>query len=414
MIYDVIIIGGGASGLFLVANLAGKGKEILVIEHSENFGKKLLITGKGRCNVTNNCTGEDVMKNIPRNPRFMFSALKRFSPEDTMTFFENCGVPLKTERGNRVFPQSDKAEDILSALIHAAKKGGVHHVFDHALSLIIENGQAVGVKCKKNEYYGKNIVVATGGMSYPKTGSKGDGYKLAEQAGHTVTEIVPSLCPLVAANKGECASAMGLSLRNSGLKLYKKGVKKPVYSDLGEMLFTHYGFSGPMILSSSAHIANLSEQEYYIRVDLKPGLDENQLDKRILRDFNDFPNRDFSNSLHKLLPAKIIPLIIKRSGIHPEKKVNQITAEERKNLVNTIKNLTFDIAALRDIDEAIITRGGVDIREINPKTMESKLCKNLYFIGEVLDVDAYTGGFNLQIAFSTAYSCGEDILNKEC
>ena len=413
MIYDAVIIGGGASGLFLGANLSQMGKKVLIIEHSEKCGRKLLITGKGRCNVTNDCSAEEVMKNIPRNPRFMYSALDKFSPEDTINFFENLGVKLKTERGNRVFPQSDQAGEILSALMDANRKAGTEIIHDNAQSLVIKDGKALGVKCSQGEFSGRNIIVATGGKSYPKTGSTGDGYKFARQAGHTVTEIHPSLCPLVAKNKSECASAMGLSLRNCGLSLFKKGTKKAVYTDLGEMLFTHYGFSGPMILSASAHIEDFDKNEYFITTDLKPGLSEKQLDARILRDFGDFPNRDFSNSLGKLLPAKIISLIVKRSGIPPEKKVNQISREERERLVKIIKNLEFDLAGTRPVDEAIITRGGVNVKEINPKSMESKITENLYFVGEVLDVDGYTGGFNLQIAFSTAYCCAEDILYKE-
>lgn len=414
MIYDAVIVGGGAAGLFCSVNLAWSGKKVLVIEHSGACGKKLLITGKGRCNVTNNCDDETVMKNIPRNPRFMFSSLKQFSPEDTMMFFESLGVPLKTERGGRVFPVSDKAEDIVSALVYAAKQSGVDFAFDNAKSLIIKNQRAVGVKCEKAEYSGNNIVIATGGRSYPKTGSTGDGYSFAKQAGHSVTEITPSLCPIVTKEKYECAQSMGLSLKNCTLTLRKNADKKPVYSEFGEMLFTHFGLSGPLVLSASAHLEDIKDNKYYLDIDLKPALDPDQLDARILRDFGEFPNRDFINSLNRLLPSKIIPVIVKRSGIPEDKKVNQISKSEREELVKVIKKLTYTVENMRPISEAIITRGGVSVKEINPKTMGSKLCENLYFIGEVLDVDAYTGGFNLQIAFSTANSCCNDISNKEC
>ena len=405
MIYDAVIVGGGAAGLFCSVQLAWQGKKVLVAEHMERCGKKLLITGKGRCNVTNNCDVGTVMKNIPRNGKFMYSALYGFSPEDTMAFFEGLGVALKTERGNRVFPVSDKAADIADALVHTAKQAGVEFVHDNIKSLIIENGSLRGVRGEKNSYCGEKVIIATGGKSYPRTGSTGQGYKLARSAGHTVTEITPSLCPVVTEEKEECAKAMGLSLKNCTLSLRANEDKKPLFCELGEMLFTHFGLSGPLVLSASAHMQDMKENRYYLDIDLKPGLSSEQLDSRILRDFNDFPNRDFGNSLNKLLPSKIIPVIVSRSGIAPDKKVNQISKEERTRLVETVKKLTYTVREMRSIDEAIVTRGGVDVKEINPGTMESKLLKNLYFIGEVLDVDAYTGGFNLQIAFSTAYAC---------
>lgn len=409
MIYDAVIIGGGASGLFCGAQLSLMGCSVVIIEHSDKCGRKLMITGKGRCNVTNNCDPQTVMKNIPENSKFMFSALSRFSPEDTMNFFESYGVPLKTERGNRVFPVSDKAADIVNALLRACRDGGVKFVHDSAVSLITEDGQAKGVKCAEGEYYGKNIIVACGGKSYPRTGSTGDGYKLARSAGHTIKTVRPSLCPIVTSEREECAEAMGLSLKNCTLTLRKDGSSKPEYKELGEMLFTHFGLSGPLVLSASAHLGDLSKERYYLDIDLKPALSEEQLDLRIQRDFADLPNRDFSNSLGRLLPAGLIPVIIKRSGIKPDKKVNQITREERSKLVSVIKKLTYTVKNMRPVEEAIITRGGVAVSEIDPKTMGSKLCRNLYFIGEVIDVDAYTGGFNLQIAFSTAYACAETI-----
>ncbi|MGN1133638.1 MAG: NAD(P)/FAD-dependent oxidoreductase [Oscillospiraceae bacterium] len=399
---DVIIVGGGASGLFASIQLAWQGKSVIVIEHMKMPGKKLLITGKGRCNVTNNSDVENIMANIPRNPRFMFSALSRFSGEDTMAFFESLGVKLKTERGARVFPVSDKSADIVNALINTAKEAGVKFVTDEITQLIIENGKAVGVK-GKSSYFAHRIIVATGGKSYPKTGSTGTGYDLAKQAGHHITQIAPSLCPMVTEEKTP-AQMMGLSLKNCTLSLYEKGKSKPVFAELGEMLFTHFGLSGPLVLSASAHMNDIEKGKYEVSIDLKPALSYEKLDERILRDFSEFPNRDFSNSLNKLLPSKMIDVIVKLSGIEPYKKVNQITHGERENLVKLLKNMRFHIKSLRPIDEAIITRGGVDVKEISPKTMESKLVKGLYFIGEVLDVDGYTGGFNLQIAFSTAYA----------
>ena len=400
---DVIIIGGGASGLFASIQLAWQGYTVGVIEHMNILGKKLLITGKGRCNVTNNSDVENVMANIPRNSRFLYSALSRFAPEDTMAFFESLGVSLKTERGNRVFPASDKAADIVNVLVNTAKDAGVRFITDDIRELIIENGAVKGAKSHKDSYFADRIIVATGGKSYPKTGSTGDGYIFARQAGHSVTEITPSLCPIVTEEK-EPAEMMGLSLRNCTLSLYEQGRAKPVFSELGEMLFTHFGLSGPLVLSASAHMDKISKGRYEVSIDLKPALSFEKLDERILRDFGEFPNRDFSNSLNRLLPSKMIDVIVKMSGIAPYKKVNQITKEEREGLVRVLKDLRFKVKALRPIDEAIITRGGVDVKEISPKTMESKLVSGLYFIGEILDVDGYTGGYNLQIAFATAYA----------
>lgn len=401
---DVIIIGGGAAGLFCAVQSAWLGQRVLVIEHERKCGKKLLITGKGRCNVTNNCDVDTVMKNIPRNPRFMYSSLSRFAPEDTMAFFESLGVALKTERGNRVFPESDSAESIRAALINAAKEAGVMFVTDNVSELIIDEGRMVGVKCDGGEYTSDKIVVATGGKSYPVTGSTGDGYRFAKQAGHNVTNIQPSLCPMVTEGR-DCAEMMGLSLRNCTLSLFEKGREKPIFSELGEMLFTHFGLSGPLVLSASAHMEKTEKDIYTVSIDLKPALSHEKLDERIQRDFREFPNKDFANALRKLLPAKMLPVVIKRSGIDGFKKVNQITREERVRLAELLKDMRFSVKGLRPVDEAIITRGGVDVREISPKTMESKLVGGLYFIGEVLDVDGYTGGFNLQIAFATAYAC---------
>ncbi|MBO4865897.1 MAG: NAD(P)/FAD-dependent oxidoreductase [Ruminococcus sp.] len=407
--YDAVIVGGGAAGLFCGAQLATLGKSTVIIEKNERFGRKLRITGKGRCNVTNNCDVETVMKNIPRNNRFMYSSLSRFTPEDAMAFFEGIGVPLKTERGNRVFPVSDSAHDIADALVKFCLDCGAELVSGEVTSLIIEDGCAVGVKCGDKEYRGGSVIIATGGRSYPKTGSDGFGYKLAKSAGHHVTPITPSLCPIVTEESEECAEMMGLSLKNCTLSLREDNSTKPLYEELGEMLFTHFGLSGPLVLSASAHIRDIEKHGYHIDIDLKPALSNEQLDARILRDFSDFPNREFGNSLGKLLPAKMITVIVARSGIPSEKRVNQITRDERRSLVEVIKKLTFKVKRLRPIDEAIITRGGVELSEIDPKTMQSKLCNNLYFIGEILDLDAYTGGFNLQIAWSTAYACAQAI-----
>ncbi len=409
MSFDCIIIGAGAAGLFCAVQLGRKGKSVTVIEHMDACGKKLAITGKGRCNVTNNCDVQTVMNNIPRNPKFMFSSLGGFTPADTMAFFESLGVELKTERGNRVFPVSDSAKEIVSALIRAVEDSGVKIVFDEALSLVTDGGEVKGVRCRSGEYFAENVVVATGGRSYPKTGSTGDGYRLAKSVGHTVTPITPSLCPVVTAEQEECASAMGLSLKNCTLSLFEQGKKKTLFSKLGEMLFTHFGLSGPLVLSASAHIDAPEKKSYRFEIDLKPALSEAQLDDRILHDFALFENREFRNSLGKLLPEKLVPIVVARCGIDPSKRVNQITKQERQRLVKTLKCLDYTLLRLRPVDEAIITRGGVRVSEIDPKTMQSKLCKGLYFIGEVLDVDAYTGGFNLQIAFSTANSCAAHI-----
>ncbi|MGN0633326.1 MAG: NAD(P)/FAD-dependent oxidoreductase [Oscillospiraceae bacterium] len=405
---DAVIIGAGASGLMCAVQAAWSGREVIILEHEKTPARKLNITGKGRCNVTNNSDVATIMANIPRNSKFLYSALSRFDAFDTMAFFESLGVELKTERGTRVFPVSDKAQDISGALINAAKDAGVRFVHDEAKELIIEDGRAVGVKGRNTEYFADSVIVATGGLSYPKTGSYGDGYKFARQAGHSVTELCGSLVP-VEMYGNDCARAMGLSLKNCALTVTDNEKGREIFSQLGEMLFTHFGMSGPLVLSASAHMENITKGKYTFSVDLKPALDDKKLDERILRDFSEIPNRDFSNSLGRLLPASIIPIIVDRSGIPPYKKVNQITKEERAALCRTIHSLDFDVKGLRPVSEAIITRGGVDVKEISPKTMESKLVGGLYFIGEVLDADGYTGGFNLQIAFSTAYACAQSI-----
>ena len=408
MHYNTIIVGAGASGLFASIIAARNGKTVLLLEHSNKVGKKLLITGKGRCNVTNNSDNNEILKNIPVNSRFMFSALNNFSSYDTMNFFEELGVKLKTERGNRVFPESDSAAEIVNALENEAKKLKVHFNFCEVNELIIEDNIVKGVKTNNGDFLSDSVIIATGGKSYSGTGSTGDGYKFAKQAGHTVTKINPSLVPIVTKEK-YCAEMMGLSLKNVTLTLKDKNEKKPIYSELGEMLFTHFGVSGPLVLSASSHIRKMEEDRYKFEIDLKPGLSEQQLDLRLQRDFESFSNKDFSNVLGKLLPAKMIPVIVCLSDIKPDTKVNQITKQQRIDFGKLVKCFPLTIKSFRPVEEAIITSGGVDVKEISPKTMESKIVSGLYFIGEVLDVDAYTGGFNLQIAFSTAYAAATNI-----
>lgn len=377
------------------------GKSVLLFEKNDNIGRKLRITGKGRCNVTNDSPTEEHLRNIPVNPRFMYSAFSMFGADETKSFFEELGVPLKTERGNRVFPVSDNAEDIVAVFGRELKQLGVKIVHRRVSSLIIEDGACVGVRAGGEEFRSGSVLIACGGKSYPNTGSTGDGYTLAESAGHTVTELKPSLVPLVSPDK-YCAEMMGLSLRNVTLSLFDGG--KRIFSEMGEMLFTHFGVSGPLVLSASSHIRDMKPDRYRLLIDLKPALSPEQLDARIQRDFAENLNRDFINGIRKLLPAKLIPVAVRLSGIAPEQKVNGITKEQRRKFGELIKAFPVRISGFRPIDEAIVTSGGVSVKEIDPKTMESKLCRGLFFAGEVIDVDAYTGGFNLQIAFSTAYA----------
>lgn len=403
---DVIIIGGGAAGAMAGVLCSQRGRKTIIFEPNGKIGKKLLITGKGRCNVTNNCTPDELLKNIPRNPRFLYSAFSRFSSADTMELFEGFGVPLKTERGNRVFPVSDKAADIVSALDRNLKKNGVRIIKEKVTDIIVVDGVCKGVVAGGKQYFSQSVLLATGGKSYPLTGSDGSGYVLAEKAGHTVTPLEPSLVPIVCSEK-YCADMMGLSLRNVTLSLYDG--KKKIYSELGEMLFTHFGVSGPLVLSASSHISKMESGRYKILIDLKPGLSLKQLDARIQRDFSENINRIFGNSLSKLLPAKLVPTAVRLSGIPGETKVNQITREERLAFAQLLKEFPLTVKGFRPIEEAIITSGGINIKEINPKTMESKLVQNLYFAGEIIDTDGYTGGFNLQIAFSTAFCAAENL-----
>ena len=384
---------------------ADYGKSVLLLEKNDILGKKLLITGKGRCNVTNNCPIETLMENIPTNPRFLYSAFSTFDSSDTISFFERLGVPLKTERGNRVFPVSDNAKDIVNAFESAVKVRSVTVKKAEAKSLIISDGCIQGVKCAGGDYESNSVLIATGGRSYPKTGSTGAGYEFARQAGHTVTPIRASLVPMTIKEK-YCSEMMGLSLRNVKLYLDDSKSGKQIYCEQGEMLFTHFGISGPIVLSAGSHIREMQSERYKVRIDMKPALDDATLDARIQRDFSEYKNRDFANSLGKLLPAKMIPVVVSLSGIQPEKKVNSVTKEERRQLVSLIKAFPLTVTGFRPVDEAIITGGGVSVKEIDPKTMQSKLVKGLYFAGEVIDCDAYTGGFNLQIAISTGCLAG--------
>lgn len=406
--YDCIIVGGGAAGMMAAITAAGLGKSTLLLEKMNRCGRKISITGKGRCNVTNNCTSDDFFANIPTNPRFLYSAYAGFNSQDCMDFFERLGVPLKTERGNRVFPVSDKAEDIVRALEQGCEDYGVNRIFSKVTEIITEDGAVKGVKCGSRTYFAPSVLIATGGKSYPGTGSDGDGYRFAEELGHTVTDIKPSLVP-IESDDDYCREMMGLSLKNVVLTLKDTVKKKVVFSEMGEMLFTHFGVSGPLVLSASSHIPQVESGRYIFYIDLKPALDEKKLDERILRDFKEIPNRIFANSLSKLLPSKMIPTVVELSGIDGEKQVNSVTKQERQRLVSLLKAFPVHIRSFRPIAEAIVTSGGVKVSEVSPKTMESKLVKGLYFAGEVLDVDGYTGGFNLQIAFSTGCLAGENM-----
>lgn len=399
----IAIIGGGAAGLFAASSVNDlQNNEVIVFEKNKFTGKKLLITGKGRCNVTNSCPIGDFFHNIPVNSRFLYSSLNAFTNLDTMDFFEQLGVALKTERGGRVFPQSDKASDIRDALLCKAKKLGVKFIFENVDS-VEKTGDTFSVITKSNVYAFDKVIIATGGISYPLTGSTGDGYRIAKSFSHSIVNPKPSLVPLVC-NEKWCRELMGLSLKNVSLSIVDTRTNKTVYEDFGEMLFTHYGISGPMVLSASSHIRDLSEcfDVYTAHINLKPALDEQALDKRLLSDFNNYKNKDFQNSLSDLLPSMLIPVMVRLSGIDKHKKVNEITREERHRFAQLLRDLTLTVHTARPINEAIITSGGVSTSEINPKTMESKLVQGLYFAGEVIDVDGYTGGFNLQIAFSTA------------
>ena len=401
----VAVIGAGAAGMMAAITAAEAGADVTLFERNDRVGKKLRIAGKGRCNVTNNCDNNEFLSNVPTNPRFLYASLSRFSTADTMAFFEDAGVPLKTERGKRVFPISDRAADIVCAMERRCREAGVTLVHRRVRGLIIEDSSVVGLKYGDGEENFDAVIVCTGGRSYSMTGSDGDGYRFATEAGHTVTSLHPSLVPLVAEGK-LCASLQGLSLKNVSLTIKMAESGKVVYEDFGEMLFTHYGITGPLVLSASAHLSDITPGKYEAYIDLKPALDEKTLDARILSDFSKYQNRDLINALDDLLPQKMIAPYIGLCGIDPRKKVNSITREEREKMVHILKGIRVKLNGFRPIEEAIVTRGGVSVKEIDPKTMQSKLVKGLYFAGEVLDVDAYTGGFNLQIAFSTATVAG--------
>lgn len=405
----IVVIGGGAAGMMAAICAAQNGASVTLIEKNKDLGKKLLITGKGRCNVTNACATEDIFLNIPTNHNFLYSAIYSFTNYDVMGFFEECGVPLKTERGERVFPQSDRARDIVDALRKKLNALGVKIIYERCREINTENGVVKGVKTEKTTFFCDSVILATGGKSYPKTGSSGDGYILAQKAGHSITKIKPALVPLETVESTK--ELMGLSLKNVTVSVFDKNGKKR-YSDFGEMLFTHFGLTGPIVLSSSSHMGD-DPSGCTIQIDLKSALDEQALDKRLLRDFEKYKNKNFENSLSDLLPSKMIGYIVKKSGIDPFKKVNSITKEERKSLIECLKRLSFTIKAYRSVDEAIVTSGGVNVKEINASTMESKIVKGLYFAGEVIDVDAYTGGFNLQIAFSTGALAGRKSTERE-
>ena len=406
----IVVVGGGAAGMMAAGMAAQAGAHVTLLEQNGRPGKKLLITGKGRCNVTNDCAWQDVLLNVPTNPRFLYSALAGFSPADARAFFEQYGCALKTERGNRVFPVSDRSQSVLDALVRFLHEAHVQLLPRRVTELAAAGGRVTGVKTEAGPIPADCVILATGGLSYPATGSTGDGYRLAAALGHTIVEPVGSLVPLV--EKGhDCARMQGLALKNIAVRLVNaKG--KTVYEDFGELLFTHFGLSGPVILSASAHMAR-GEDGYTVRIDLKPALDEKTLDARILRDFSAAQNRDFENSLSALLPRSMIPVVIARSGIDPMQKVNSITTQQRRVLLETIKCFSVPIACKAPVEDAIVTSGGVKVSEVNAKTMESKRVQGLYFAGELLDVDAYTGGFNLQIAWATGRLAGLSAAAKE-
>ncbi len=401
----VAVVGGGAAGMMAAITAAQYGANVTLYEKNDRMGKKLRITGKGRCNLTNDCDLNEFLSNVPTNPRFLYAALSAFSTEDTKAFFEELGVPLKTERGKRVFPVSDRAADVVSALDRKCVSSGVHIIHKKVQNILIEEGRVFGILTADGEECFDRVILCTGGRSYPLTGSDGDGYRFSALAGHTVTPLLPSLVPLVAEGT-LCASLQGLSLRNVALCVAESETGKCVYEDFGEMMFTHFGLTGPLVLSASAHLSDICPGKYEARIDLKPALDERTLDARLLSDFEKYKNRDLINALDDLLPQKLIAPFISLCGIEPRKKVHSITREERERMVQTLKCVKVSLRGFRPIDEAIITRGGVCVKEVSPKTMESKLVSGLYFAGEILDVDAYTGGFNLQIAFSTAVLAG--------
>ena len=397
---DVIVIGGGPAGMCAAITAAQGGRRVLLLERNDRLGKKLLITGKGRCNVTNACDIGEVLQNIPRNGRFLYSAMAAFPPVSVMQFFESHGCPLKTERGNRVFPVSDKAVSVLNCLQDQLRQNRVTVRTERVCEILTQDGVVSGVRTEKSTYSAPNVILATGGLSYPTTGSTGDGYAMARALGHTITATEGSLVPLETAGT-DCPDMQGLSLRNVGVKLVNEK-NKAIYKDFGELLFTHFGVSGPTVLSASAHLKGNCR----LVIDLKPALDEGKLDSRILRDLEMYQNRSMENALTDLLPRSMIPVVLRRLSIDPNMQANSLTKQQRRSLVELLKAFSLEIEGKRPVSEAIITSGGVKVSEIDPKTMESKLIPGLFFVGEIIDCDAYTGGFNLQIAWSTAYAAG--------
>lgn len=399
---SVFVVGGGAAGMMAAITAAENGAQVTLLERNDRLGKKLYITGKGRCNVTNDCAPEDFFPNVPRNPRFLYSAVYAFPPREVMAWFEARGCALKTERGNRVFPQSDKSASVIDALRAELRRLGVRVLQERALDIVTQDGAVCGLKTDGGFHKTERVILATGGCSYPQTGSTGDGYRMLEKLGHTIVPPVGSLVPLV--EKGyDCKQMQGLALKNVALRLVnQKG--KTVFEEFGELLFTHFGLSGPVVLSASAHMNE--KDAYTVLLDLKPALDEQKLDLRLLRDFEKFQNRDFENALVELLPRSMIPVIVRRSGIPAEEKVHSITREQRRALLELMKRFPVEIACKAPVEEAIVTSGGVKVSEIEPGTMQSKRVRGLYAAGELLDVDAYTGGFNLQIAWATGRAAG--------
>ena len=415
----VLVIGGGPAGMMAAITASQNKNNVILIEKMQTLGRKLLITGKGRCNITSSLPIEEFIKNTPGNGMFLYSCYQKYTNKDIIKFLKEEGLEVKEERGNRIFPVTDKSQDVLNCFRKKLEKEKVEIHYNTEVKEILykedENGtkEATGVKTNKGDILADKIILATGGKSYPLTGSTGDGYNLAKKLGHTITPIKPSLVPLEVYQRDLCKELQGLSLRNVGIKIIDNNKNKKIYEDFGEMIFTHFGVSGPTILSSSAHLVryknieeNFKNHKIELIIDLKPALSEKKLDERILRDFEGFKNKQFKNSLDKLLPQRLIGVIVERSKINPNKKVNEITKEERKTLINLLKKFSVEIKGFRLIEEAIITSGGIKIKEINPKTLESKIVKNLYFAGEIIDVDSYTGGFNLQIAYSTGYVAG--------
>ena len=417
----VIVIGGGPAGMMAAITAAEYGNEVIIIEKNSDFGKKLLITGKGRCNITSSLYMSDFIKNTPGNGQFLYSAFQNYTNTDIIEFLKRQGLEVKEERGNRIFPITDKSIDVLNCFKRKINELNIKKLFNTRVEkILIQNNNILGVRTDKEIIKTEKIILATGGKSYPLTGSTGDGYSIASSLGHKIIPIKPSLVPLIIYEKNECKEMQGISLKNTGIKINDESKNKLIYEDFGEMIFTHFGISGPIILSSSAHLVRYKEiddlmkkRQIKLYIDLKPALTEEKLDDRILRDFKEFKNKQFKHSLDKLLPQKMIPIIIEKSCINENKKVNEITKEERKKLVNCLKKFELTIKDFRPVEEAIITSGGINVKEINPKTMESKIIKGLYFAGEIIDVDSYTGGFNLQIAYSTGYTAGMYVGNVE-